>query len=70
MTEATKTIERSLSVESIRKGTSWTYFEDTKVVATLGQECRKWQEGETDKAKEYLKACESVPIFRIILFHN
>ena len=59
MTEATKTIENSLSVESIRRGTSWTYFDDyqqqyTKVVATLGRECRKWQEGETDKAIEDL----------------
>ena len=41
MTEATKTISECLSVESIRKGTSWDYVKDvtgsiTKVIATLG----------------------------------
>ena len=43
MTEATATIENSLSVESIRKGTPWTVFNDyqrhyTKVITTLGRE--------------------------------
>ena len=57
MTEATKTIEECLSVESIRLGSSWQYLDDlernyTRVIATLGRECRDWAPGETDKAVE------------------
>ena len=53
MSEATKTIESSLSVESIRRGSPWIYFEDyqeryTTVISTLGRECRDWAEGETE----------------------
>ena len=55
MSEATKTIESSLSVESIRRGSPWIYFDDyqeryTTVISTLGRECRDWAEGETDRA--------------------
>ena len=64
MTEATKTIENSLSVESIRRGTPWRYFDDfqekyTAVTATLGRECRDWAEGETDRAVEAIIAEQS-----------
>ena len=64
MTEATKTIENSLSVESIRRGTPWRYFQDykekyTTVTATLGRECRDWAEGETDRAVEAIIAEQS-----------
>ena len=64
MTEATKTIENSLSVESIRRGAPWKYFDDyqehyTKVIATLGRECREWAEGETDRAVEAIIAEQS-----------
>ena len=57
MTEATGTIENSLSVESIRKCAHWIVFDDyqrhyTKVIATLGRECREWAEGETNEAVE------------------
>ena len=40
MTEATRIIENSLSVESIRKGALWIVFQKryTKVIATLGRE--------------------------------
>ena len=60
MTEATKTIEScGISVESIRRGTPWVYMNDyseqfTKVVATLGRECREWPAGTTDEAVEAL----------------
>ncbi len=64
MTEATQTIENSVSVESIRRGASWTYVDDyqehyTKVVATLGRQCREWKDGETDKAIEEIIADNS-----------
>ena len=64
MSEATKTIENSLSVESIRRGAPWKYFDDyqehyTKVIATLGRECREWAEGETDRAVEAIIAEQS-----------
>ena len=58
MTEATKTIEEcGISIESIRRGTPWVCFEDyaeqyTKVVATLGRDCRNWEAGKTDEAVE------------------
>ena len=59
MTEASKTIESWVSVESIRRGNSWQYIDDyqenfTHVVASLGRECREWASGETDKAVEDL----------------
>ena len=59
MTEATNTIESCMSVESIRRGQPWQFFDDyqenyTHVVATLGRECREWAPGETDKAVEEL----------------
>ena len=59
MTEATKTIESCISVESIRRGISWQYIDDyqenfTRVFASLGRECREWAPGETDKAVEEL----------------
>ena len=46
MTEATRTIENSISVENIRKGVQWTVNDDyqnhdTKVIATLERECRE-----------------------------
>ena len=64
MTEATKTIENSLSVDSIRRGTPWKYVDDyheqyTTVIATLGQECREWAEGETDRAVQAIIAEQS-----------
>ena len=64
MTEATQTIENSVSVESIRRGAPWTYVDDyqehyTKVVATLGRQCREWKDGETDKAIEEIIADNS-----------
>ena len=59
MTEATKTIESCTSVESIRRGNPWLYIDDyqenfTRVVASLGRECRDWAPGEADKAVEEL----------------
>ena len=61
MTEASKSIESCLSVESIRRGTPWRYFEDyqerfTTVITTLGRECRDWADGETDRAVEAIIA--------------
>ena len=61
MKEATRTIENSLSVESIRKGAPWTVFDDyqrhyTKVIATLGRECREWAEGEINEVVEVIIA--------------
>ena len=61
MTQATKAIKSSLSVESIRRGTLWRYYDDyqenyTTVVVTLGRACRKWVEGETDRAVEAIIA--------------
>ena len=57
MTEATRTIKNSLSVESIRKGVPWTVNDDyqnpySKAIVTLEQEYREYTEGETDKAVE------------------
>ena len=59
MTEATNTIEGCLSIESIRRGNPWQYCDDlqrnfTRVIATLGRECREWGPGETDNAVETL----------------
>ena len=59
MTEASKTIKTSLSVDSLRRCTSWTYFDYyqqqyIKVVATLVRECRKQKDSEVDKAIEDL----------------
>ena len=59
MTQATETIESCVSVESIRRGTSWQFIDDleekyTHVVANLGRECRDWAPGETDIAVEQL----------------
>ena len=34
MTEATRTVENSLSVESIRRGTRWRYFDDYQEILT------------------------------------
>ena len=53
-----------MSVESIRRGAPWTYVDDyqehyTKVVATLGRQCREWKDGETDKAIEEIIADNS-----------
>ena len=62
MTEATKTIEScGISIESIRRGTPWVYLNDyteqfTKVIATLGRECREWPAGTTDEAVETIIA--------------
>ena len=62
MTEATKTIEScGISIESIRRGTPWVYLNDymeqfTKVIATLGRECREWPAGTTDEAVEAIIA--------------
>ena len=36
MTEATKTIENSLSVEGIRRGTPWRYYDDYQEKYTKG----------------------------------
>ena len=58
ITKATRTIEScGISIESIRRGTPWVYYNDytenfTKVIATLGRECREWEEGKTDEAVE------------------
>ena len=55
MTQAAQTIEEcGLSVEAIRKGEAWVATTDgyrdsyTKVVATLGRECREWPEAATE----------------------
>ena len=67
MTEATHTIEScGISIECIRRGTPWVYFNDyteqyTKVIATLGRECREWEEGKTDEAVEAIIAEHSRP---------
>ena len=56
MTEASKTIEEcGISIESIRRGSQWVYYEDyaeqfTKIVAMLGRECRNSEAGKTDEA--------------------
>ena len=54
MTQAARTIEEcGLSVEAIMRGEAWVAVADksrasfTKVVATLGRECREWPEGAT-----------------------
>ena len=46
ITEATRTIENRLSVESIRRGVPWTVYDEyqnhyTKVIVTLERECRE-----------------------------
>ena len=67
MTEATHTIEScGISIECIRRGTPWVYFNDyteqyTKVIAPLGRECREWEEGKTDEAVEAIIAEHSRP---------
>ena len=57
MTTASKTIEECVSVESIRVGSSWQYLDDlqqkyTRVIASLGRECRDWAPGQADEAVE------------------
>ena len=59
MKQATETIESCVSVESIRRGSSWQFIDDleekyTHVVANLGRECTDWAPGETDIAVEQL----------------
>ena len=59
MTQASTTVEHCVSVNSIRRGKSWHFIDDlaqdySRVVATLGRECREWSPGETDKAVETL----------------
>ena len=56
MTQAVLTIEEcGLTVEAIRRGEAWVRVGDemkvkyTKVIATLGRECREWPEGATDR---------------------
>ena len=62
MTEAARTIEScGISIDSIRRGAPWVYFEDyqeryTRVIATLGRECRDWAEGKTNDAVEAIIA--------------
>ena len=62
MTEASDTIVScGISIETIRRGTPWVYYEDhaeqyTKVIATLGRDCRKWEAGKTDEAVEAIIA--------------
>ena len=55
MTQATTTV----SINSIRRGKSWHFVDDyqenySRVIATLGRECRDWAPGETDEAVEAL----------------
>ena len=57
MTTASKTIEECVSVESIRVGSSWQYLDDlqqkyTRVIASLGRECRDRAPGQADEAVE------------------
>ena len=59
MTQASNTVENCVSVNSIRRGKSWHFINDyqenySKVIATLGRECREWAPGETDEAVEAL----------------
>ena len=59
MTQASATVENCVSVNSIRRGKSWHYIDDleqnySRVIATLGRECREWAPGETDEAIEAL----------------
>ena len=59
MTQASTTVEHCVSVNSIRRGKSWHFIDDlaqdySRVIATLGRECREWAPGETDKAVETL----------------
>jgi len=62
MTEAARTIEScGISIDSIRRGAPWVYFEDyqeryTRVIATLGRECREWAEDKTNDAVEAIIA--------------
>ena len=61
MTQASKSIESCLSVESIRRGTPWRYYEDyqerfTAVITTMGRECRDLADGKTDTAVEAIIA--------------
>ena len=59
MTQASNTVENCVSVNSIRRGKSWHFINDyqenySRVIATLGRECREWAPGETDEAVEAL----------------
>ena len=59
MTQATTTVENCVSINSIRRGKSWHFVDDyqenySRVIATLGRECREWAPGETDEAVETL----------------
>ena len=53
MTEAVNTISQCCDVDAIRRGKVWFQVHDpqnrfTKVVSTLGRECREWPEGATN----------------------
>ena len=59
MTQASTTVENCVSVNSIRRCKSWHFIDDyqenySRVIATLGRECREWAPGETDEAVEAL----------------
>ena len=59
MTQASTTVENCVSVNSIRRRKSWHFINDyqenySRVIATLGRECREWAPGETDEAVEAL----------------
>ena len=52
LTQAARTIESCMPIESVRKGESWVHVQDetesfTQVIATLGRECREWAPGAT-----------------------
>ena len=59
MTEATNSTNRCLSVESMRRGKLWQYCDDlqrnfTRVIVTLGRECKDQNPVEADRADETL----------------
>ena len=52
LTQASRTIEGCMSVESVRKGEAWPQLQVdterfTEVIATLGRQCREWAPGAT-----------------------
>ena len=59
LTQASRTIEGCMSVESVRKGEAWPQLQVdterfTEVIATLGRQCREWAPGATHAEVETL----------------
>ena len=66
LTQASRTIESSTSVDSVRRGEAWKPINDetesfTQVISTLGRECREWAPGATHAEVETLIEENSQP---------